>query len=298
MTHELKKLILSHKHNESSMVSPQSISSSQSVSKSSLTSSMNTSSPSRSASKHVESHTFVNRFLKDIIYGGLDGLITTFAIVAGVAGANLSSSIIMILGFANLLADGFSMAVGNYMGTKAEIELARKERRREEDEIDNCREEEIEEIRAIYRKKGFVGVDLERVVEVITSNKKVWVDTMMVEELGIFSEEKSPFLAALATFGSFLFFGMIPLLTYVAAYFYPSLLSSIGLSAFGFGSSSIQIGFLMTMVLTGTTIFFMGAWKSLITSTDCLRSGLEMFFVGGFAASLAYYVGYYLSTLQ
>jgi len=236
-----------------------------------------------SSRKHNESHTVVGKYIKDIIYGGLDGLITTFAIVSGVAGASLPSSIILILGVANLLADGFSMAVGNYMGTKAEIELARKERKREEYEVEHCPEEEIEEIRCIYRKKGFSGDDLDRVVEIITSNKKVWVDTMMVEELGILDEEESPFASACATFFSFLLVGMIPLITYIIAYFYPPLL---------------QDAFRITVTLTGITIFTLGAWKSQITSTNWFRSGAEMFLVGGFAALVAYYVGYYLSFID
>jgi len=285
MVERLSDLTL--KHNEASMACYDS------VSKHSSSSDIDDPSP-RSSSKHSESHTFVNTFLKDIIYGGLDGIITTFAIVSGVAGANLSTSIILILGVANLLADGFSMAVGNYMGTKAEIELARKERKREEYEIEHCREEEVEEIRTIYRKKGFVGSDLERVVEVITSNKKVWVDTMMVEELGIFCEEKSPILAALATFSSFLLFGLVPLLPYLIGHFYP--FSDIIWNSSG--SLDAQPGFLITSILTGMTIFLMGALKSSITSTDWKRSGIEMFLVGGFAALLAYYVGFYLSSLH
>jgi len=233
--------------------------------------------------KHSETHNIVGKYIKDIIYGGLDGLITTFAIVSGVAGASLSTHIILILGVANLLADGFSMAVGNYMGTKAELEFAKKERAREEYEVDHYPEAEREEIRHIYRKKGFKGQDLERVVDVITSDKKIWVDTMMVEELGITSEDDSPIRAALATFISFLLVGMVPLSTYVLAIFYPFLL---------------QDAFRITTTLTGVTIFAMGALKSKVTEANWMRSGIEMFLIGGLAAAVAYYVGYYLSFIK
>lgn len=236
------------------------------------------------STKHSERHTIIGKHIKDIIYGGLDGLITTFAIVSGVAGASLSSSIILILGIANLLADGFSMAVSNYMGTKAEIEFARKERKREEYEVDHFPEGEREEIRNIYRKKGFKGEDLEKVVNVITSDKKIWVDTMMVEELGILTDENSPIHAALATFISFLIVGAIPLSPYIVAYFYPPLIK-------------YNI-FYITTAMTAITIFTMGALKSKFTSTNWLRSGIEMFLIGGLAAAVAYYVGYYLSFIK
>ena len=119
----------------------------------------------------------------DFIYGSIDGAVTTFAIVAGVMGASLPSAIILILGFANLFADGFSMAAANYQASKARNEFVQMKRKQEEWEIDNLEEQEIDEIRDIYREKGFKDELLEDVVRIITSKRKVWVDTMMKEEL-------------------------------------------------------------------------------------------------------------------
>ena len=119
--------------------------------------------------------------LGDFVYGATDGAVTTFAVVAGVVGASLSPSIVLILGFANLLADGFSMAVGNYLATKAQREYIEKARKREEWEIDNLVEQEKQEIRDIYTKKGFKAELLDEIVKVITSRRKVWFDTMMRE---------------------------------------------------------------------------------------------------------------------
>jgi VIT1/CCC1 family predicted Fe2+/Mn2+ transporter len=121
--------------------------------------------------------------LEDFVYGATDGAVTTFAVVAGVVGASLSPSIVLILGFANLPADGFSMAVGNYLAAKAQREYIEKARKREEWEIDNLVEQEKQEIRDIYTKKGFKDELLDEIVRVITSRRKVWVDTMMREEL-------------------------------------------------------------------------------------------------------------------
>src|SRR3972149_1785745 len=107
------------------------------------------------------------------------GIVTTFAVVAGVAGANLPLPTVLILGFANLLADGLAMGLGNYLGIKSEVDYIRRERRLENWETAHSPSLERKEIEAIYRRKGFKGKELQRVVEVITGNKKVWVDTMM-----------------------------------------------------------------------------------------------------------------------
>ena len=66
------------------------------------------------------------KYLSEFVYGGIDGAVTTFAIVAGVVGASLSSAVVLILGFANLLADGFSMATSSYLSSKSEFEIEEK----------------------------------------------------------------------------------------------------------------------------------------------------------------------------
>ena len=132
----------------------------------------------------------MNWSLEDFVYGATDGAVTTFAVVAGVIGASLSPSIVLILGFANLFADGLSMAVGNYLAAKTRLEYIEKARRREEWEIDNIVEQEKQEIREIYTKKGFKEELLEEIVRIITSRRKVWVDTMMKEELGLIEDRQ------------------------------------------------------------------------------------------------------------
>lgn len=143
---------------------------------------------------------------------------------------------------------------------------------------------EKEAIREIYRKKGFQGDDLELVVRTITSNRQVWVDTLMVEELGIFAEEdRSPIHAALITFASFFFIGMVPLAAYILAYFFPGILPR---------------AFDITVALTAITIFSMGAGKSQLTGMPWFRSGMEMLFVGGMAAAVAYWIGHVLKEFK
>jgi len=136
-------------------------------------------------------------YLRDWVYGGIDGTVTTFAVVAGVTGAALSYKALLILGAANLIADGFSMAAANYLGTKAEIEEYEQVRRMEERHVALAPEGEREEIRQIFEAKGFSGEALDRAVDVITGTRERWIDTMMTEEHGLPPVSRSPARAAM-----------------------------------------------------------------------------------------------------
>ena len=143
-------------------------------------------------------------YLRDWIYGGIDGAVTTFAIVSGVAGAHLPSRVIVVLGGASLIADGFAMAAGNYLATRAEQEelgyAAAVERRH----IEKFPAGEREEVREIVRKLGLTGELLERVVSAVTSDRDRWIRMMLREEYGLPAEVRSPWRAAAATFSAFL----------------------------------------------------------------------------------------------
>ena len=212
-------------------------------------------------------------YLRDWIYGGIDGAVTTFAVVSGVVGAELSPRIIMILGLANLLGDGFSMAAGNYSGTRAERDQLDHLRRVEHRHIELEPEGEREEIRQIFASKGFEGGDLDRAVEVISADRERWVRTMLTEEYGLPLEIRSPFLAALSTFSAFLVCGTIPLLPYLLPFSRP---------------------FLWAIILTGLVFFLIGCVRSRWSTYPWWKTGLGTLTVGGVAAGLAYVVGYLL----
>jgi vacuolar iron transporter family protein len=211
-----------------------------------------------------------HNYLRDWIYGGIDGSVTTFAVVTGVVGADLAPIVILIMGFANLVADGFSMAASNFLGTKAEHDdmghLAAIERRH----IELAPEGEREEVKQIFALKGFAGADLDRVVELITSDRDRWVRTMLSEEYGLPLEARSPWLAAVSTFTAFAICGLAPLVPFLF-----KLNHSFGFSIF----------------LTGAVFFLIGSVKSRWSTASWWRSGFSTLFVGAVAAGLAYVVG-------
>jgi vacuolar iron transporter family protein len=215
-------------------------------------------------------------YLRDFIYGAIDGTVTTFAVVAGVSGAELAPSIIIILGLANVFADGFSMAVSNFLASRAELQVRKKARREEESHIRTVPEGEREEIRQIFASKGFTGDDLEKAVRVITSDMDRWVDTMLKEELGMPLEMPSPIKAALATFVAFVVVGLMPLWTFFVDLLLPG---------------TIANPFLVSSVLTAVTFFTVGALKGKYVEEPWYLSGLETLAVGGCAAFLAFVIG-------
>lgn len=217
----------------------------------------------------------IQDYLGEFVYGGIDGSVTTFAVVAGSVGAGLDSAIIIILGFANLLADGFAMSVGAYLSAKSEKDNYNKHKRIEYWEVENLPDKEREEVEEIYRAKGFEGKLLEQVVKVITADKDRWVDIMMKEELEMSASSKSPFLIGLVTYISFIFIGLIPLLLYVFDYIW------------GFAGNL----FVWTSVLTSLGFIIVGFLKTYVTQTNRWKGILETLALGALAAVVAYFVG-------
>jgi vacuolar iron transporter family protein len=215
-------------------------------------------------------------YLRDWVYGGIDGTVTTFAIMAGVVGASLSASVVVILGVANLLADGFSMAAGNYTGTKAEHDEYEQLRRMEERHVELAPEGEREEVRQIFEAKGFKGEALETAVEVITARREQWIDTMMTEEHGMPAVIRSPLKAALMTFIAFVICGSVPVIPFAAGLAEPLWPATI---------------------MTGLTFFGIGSLRSYWSPTPWWRAGLETLVIGMAAAGVAYVVGALLKGL-
>ena len=210
--------------------------------------------------------------LKDIILGGQDGLVNVLGVILGVAAATYQTKIIIIAGLAATFAESISMAAVAYTSTKAAKSYYLSQLKKEEDEIKDMPRLEKKEIYDIYYKKGFRGKLLNDIVKKITSNKKVWLETMMVEELGLLPQEyskpeKSAFIVGLSAFiGS-----LIPLIPF----FFLSVKSSI----------------LLSLLLSASALFITGKTKARLTIGNEFKSGLEMLIIGMLAALSGYLVG-------
>lgn len=208
--------------------------------------------------------------LKDFVYGGIDGTVTTFAVVAGVQGAGLPTNVIMILGIANVLADGFSMAVGNYSGNKAECDDTARIRAIEKRHIQQVPDGEKAEVREILASKGLSGIALEQAVEEITKDEDSWINIMLTDEYGRPTVTANPWKTALATFVAFLICGIIPLLPFL----------------FGLNEP-----FFSSAVAAGAVFFGIGMMKSFWSLAPWWRSGLETLLIGALAATIAFQAG-------
>ena len=208
--------------------------------------------------------------LRDAIFGGIDGTVTTFAIVAGVQGAGLSAGIVVALGLANVLADGFSMAAGNYAGTKAVADDRRRLWAVEERHIRTNRQGELDELDQILARKGLIGRVRKDAGAMISEDKKQWISMMLAEEYGLPATDPRPIRAALVIFTAFVTAGMFPILPYL-----------LGLPA----------AFNWSIGISALTFFGIGAIKSRWSLAPWWRSGFETLLIGGTAAALAFGVG-------
>lgn len=219
------------------------------------------------------------RYASDAVLGGIDGCVTSFAMVSGAVGAGMPASVAIILGLSNLLADGFSMGVSNYEAVKTQHEFVRDLEAMEARHIDVIPDGEREEIRQIFARKGFAGETLAAIVQTITSDRRLWIDTMLVEEHGVTLSERSPWRSAVVTFAAFVAVGAVPLLPLLV----------IG--------GSIAERYWYSIVLAGVMFGLVGMLKARAFSAPLWRSGLQTLATGGTAAGLAYAAGSVLQSV-
>ena len=210
--------------------------------------------------------------IRDTILGFQDGVVNTLGLVLGVASAVNSTKIVIISGLVTTFAESISMAAVAYTSTKAAHDFYISQLEREKKEIREMPHMEVLEIRQIYHKKGFRGKQLEAIVKKITSNKKLWLETMMVEELRLSPEDyekplRSTFVVGIsAVIGS-----LIPVLPF---FFLP-----------------LKSGMIVALILSVIMLFAVGAAKANITIGDWKKSGIEIAIVGTLAALTGYIIG-------
>ncbi|MFB6265104.1 MAG: VIT1/CCC1 transporter family protein [Bradymonadaceae bacterium] len=218
-------------------------------------------------------------YVRDAVLGAIDGSVTTFAMVCGVMGGQLDGSVAVLLGFAKLFADGFSMAVSNFEGTKSESEIIERAHDIERRHIEEIPDAEVAEVREIYRQKGFDEETIDRIVEVVTEDEELWIETMITEEWQLPLESPNAYWAGGVTFAAFCVAGLVPLVPFV----WP-----------GLGPDAT---FAVSAAATGATFVAIGLVKGKFTDVSMLRSGLTTLLTGGGAAATAYLVGYLLRGL-
>lgn len=216
---------------------------------------------------HIE-----NSYLADIILGGQDGLVNVLGVILGVAAASGDPRIIAAAGLAATLAESVSMGAVAFTSMRARRDFYLSEMEREKKEIEKMPEVEREEIREIYRQKGFSGRLLEQIVQKITSSKKVWLDTMMREELGLEPIEKGQTIRSSITV---LISAMIG--------------SFIPLTPFFF--LSVPQAMIVSFIVSAATLFMVGVYKAKVTVGRPFRSGLELLVIGIVAALIGYFIG-------
>jgi len=211
--------------------------------------------------------------LSDVILGGQDGLVNVLGVILGVAAATSDSRIVIAAGLAATFAESISMGAVAYTSTLAENDLYHSEREREYRHIHLAPDVEVEEIRDIYRKKGFDGETLEKIVEVITSNPDVWVNVMMSEEFQLTPPEKSKAVRSALLVGfSALVGSFIPL--------------------FPFFFLTVKLSIILSIIIAALTLFIVGVYKARVTVGKPFRSGMEMAIIGTLSALAGYIVGW------
>lgn len=223
--------------------------------------------------ENVENCSVLNRSnIRDFILGFQDGLVNTLGVVLGVASAVKSTNIILISGLSATFAESISMAAVAYTSSKAANNFYESKLEKEKREMEDMPHMEVQEVRDIYYKKGFRGKQLEGIVKKITSNRKIWLDTMMAEELKIFPDDyDKPVRSAIFVGISAIVGSIIP----VVPFFF----------------MNVQLGMALSLAISIVVLFAVGAIKAKVTIGSWKKSGLEMAFVGTMAALSGYAIG-------
>ena len=226
---------------------------------------------------HVEPHITESASIRDIVFGFGDGINTSLGIVAGVGGAVIPADVVILAALIGMFTGAKAMAVQNYLAVKSHREILESEIKREEFEIENMPDKERQEIEQVYRAKGFEGKELEMVVDKITSNKDVWLKTMLTEELGLNLDViGSPLKGALVMFGSFLLGGILPILPYFVVK--AGLISSV---------TAIVVAIVMSIASS----FVVGALKAKLAKKNWIKGGIEMAGLGTGVALVGFGIG-------
>ncbi len=235
------------------------------------------------ATHRREAHgvTGLNENLRQIVYGGNDGIVTTFAVVAGFAGAGaegaaqIGTLAVLLFGFANLFADATAMGLGEFLSSRSERDVYRATRVAELGRIETEAASERDEVLAILKQRGLSDADARAFAGELQKHPQLMADFMMRYEFGMADpDESNPAVNAAYTFFSFLLFGVVPLIPYFV------------LPATDPGT------FLASLGATIAALVALGLLRWLATRENLMRCVGETVAIGGTCAAVAYAVGW------
>ena len=221
--------------------------------------------------QHVEYRTEKGKIIKNLVFGVQDGALTTLGVVTGITGAAVDNSLIVLAGVVSLITEAISMGMGEYISSKSEIEVYNHETELEKKEMEEVPEIERQEIVDIYKAKGFSGKLLDQIVRKITSDKRLWLNTMLREELGFPEKFESPAKLGAIMFVTSLIGGIIPILPYL----------------FMRAADALPL----SIATTAAALFVTGASKTIVTKGNWLKGGIEMMLIGMLVAFIGYSIG-------
>lgn len=229
------------------------------------------------------------QFIKSLIYGGLDGIISTFVVICSIEGGSFNPVYALVLGFSNLIGDGISMGVGDYLSSKADMEQQQTEYQREKWEFEHNPEGEITEMIELLQDKGVSPEDTELIIRTTAKYPELFLDQMMYYELGFMplEEDEKPIKKGFLTFLAFCAFGLVPMMSYVGFGYVPwNTISALK----GFNPT-----FAISCVATAATLLLLGAVKARFSNENRFLSSLKTLFTGGVACAIAWLIGFFLS---
>lgn len=220
---------------------------------------------------HVRHRNITGGWLRPALFGVTDGLVSNFALVMGVAGADVSARFVLLAGLAGLFAGAFSMATGEWNSVRSQSELAHAEIAIERRELARAPEAEEAELAGLYRSRGLEPDLAREVARQFARDPEVLWRVHAREELGIDPDNlPSPWVAAVSSFVSFALGAVVPVLAYV----------------FGVGSP-----FALSAALSGIALFVIGAAVGQMTARPWPLTGLRQLALGAGAAAVTYAVG-------
>ncbi|CAD8163550.1 unnamed protein product [Paramecium pentaurelia] len=240
---------------------------------------VNENDPLKKQDSHTEKHSTGGNYLRSSVFGGMDGMMTTFSVVTAVIGGNFGVQAVLALGVANMIGDGLSMALGDYLSTKSEQQFFKQEREREKWEVENNLEGEKKEMVELYKKKGMEQEDAEKIMNIISRHKDAFIDIMMLEELELGGAEENPLMNALVTFIAFILFGLVPIIPFIVA------------AIAGLTDGTTDTLFYISIAMTILFLIILGVSKSFFSYATWWRCAAETLFVGACTASSSYLIG-------